>query len=79
MRITIQLCQENRITFFTFDPEYMDIVKITKNFVKNFGDCTPKIIEATGLTPQQETQLKHLIQDLVNIYQANQPQMKLQF
>ena len=79
MRITIQLCKENRLTFFSFDNGEMDIIKITKNFVKYFGDCTPKIIEVTGLTPQQETQLKHLIQDLIDIYQANQPQLKLQF
>ena len=79
MRITIQLCKENRLTFFSFDCKEMDILKITKNFVKHFGDCTPHVVEASGLTPKQETQLKDLIKDLVDIYEANQPQLKLQF
>ena len=79
MRITIQLCKENRLTFFSFNNGEMDIVKITKMFVTNYGDCTPHVVEASGLTPKQETKLKDLIKDLVDIYEANQPQLKLQF
>ena len=48
-------------------------------FVTNYGDCIPHVVEATGLTKEQETKLKDLIKDLVDIYEANQPQLKLQF
>ena len=79
MRITIQLCKENRLTFFSFENGEMDILKITKMFVTNYGDCIPHVVEATGLTKEQETKLKDLIKDLVDIYEAKQPQLKLQF
>lgn len=79
MRVTLQLSKENRFTFFSFKNGELDVFKMTKGFVKNFGDTPPMIVEKIGVKKNEEKQLSKLMSELLEIYHQKQPQLKLQF
>ena len=74
--MTVQVSKENRITFFSFDNSHMDIEKMIINFVKEYGDCLPKVIEFES-TVSDWKRLDSLMKKITNIYYSKQTQLPL--